>query len=216
VDYRRVSQILVFVAAFIAASYLAHRYQSTLELLLGNGGFVSIALFIFITAVFVVFVIPLDIVFLIPLGAHLWGPVPTALMSIAGWVIGASVTFWIARTWGLPLVQYMIGEERVLEMHESVPQTNLFWSVVLLRMLIPVDILSYALGLFSRMSWQSYIVATALGVAPFGFFFSYAGTLPPWYQVTALLGAFALVFFMLFQYRKSRVLGGGQSRSGQE
>jgi len=37
----------------------------------------------------------------------------------------------------------------------------------LLRMVLPVDILSYALGLFSNISFIRYMLATIIGVTPF-------------------------------------------------
>ena len=46
---------------------------------------------------------------------------------------------------------------------------------MLLRILIPVDILSYALGLISAMPLSHYILATAIGITPFSFIWSYAG-----------------------------------------
>jgi uncharacterized membrane protein YdjX (TVP38/TMEM64 family) len=214
--YRRLAEIGVFIAAFITASVLAHRYESTLMNLLGDGGVMSMAVFVFLTAFFVVFVIPLDIVFLIPIGTTTWGPVATALMSILGWVTGASIAFWIARARGVRIVSYLIGDARVAALRERIPQTGLFWSIVFLRMLIPVDLLSYALGLFTHMPWHAYMLATAIGVSPFGFFFAYAGTLPPWYQAAALLSAFALVTVILWQYHKSHGSGGGQIQTGEE
>ncbi|HET9641417.1 MAG TPA: VTT domain-containing protein, partial [Candidatus Paceibacterota bacterium] len=119
-----------------------------------------------------------------------------------GWTIGASVAFSIARRYGLPLVIRLVGERRAVDFRDRVPRTNLFASVILLRMLVPVDLLSYALGLFTDMSWRSYVVATALGVAPFGFYFAYAGTLPLWYQFLAV--AIALVFATVIALRYFR------------
>ncbi len=194
---------VVLIVAFILVSYGVHRYESDIALVLGNGGMSSAAIFIFLTALFVVFIIPLDIVLLIPLGTILWGPVPTALMSITGWTLGALVAFGIARTYGLPLVRTLVGEHRIRMFGEHIPTHDLFWSVVFLRLLVPVDLLSYALGLFSSLSWRKYLVATALGVAPFGFFFAFAGTLPFWYQLFVLCCALLLVSFLFIRFIRS-------------
>ena len=191
---------IVLIVAFILVSYGVHRYESDIALVLGNGGISSSIIFIFLTALFVIFIIPLDIVFLVPIGVILWGPVPTALMSIAGWTLGALVAFGIARTYGLPLVRKLVGERRARMFGEHIPIHDLFWSVVFLRLLVPVDLLSYALGLFSQLSWRKYLVATALGVTPFGFFFAFAGTLPFWYQLFALCCVLLLVSFLLIRF----------------
>ena len=60
----------------------------------------GIAAFTLLTAAFVVFLIPLDVSVLIPLAAHVRGPVATALMSVAGWTLGSSVAFLLARRYG--------------------------------------------------------------------------------------------------------------------
>lgn len=218
-DTRQLIAGIAFVAAFIAVSYGVHRYQSDIVLLLGNGGLASAAAFIFLTALFVVFIIPLDIVLLIPLGVGLWGSVPTALMSITGWTLGALIAFGIAREYGLPLVKRLIGERRATMFEKRIPTGNLFWSVVFLRLLVPVDLLSYALGLFSALSWRNYLLATALGVTPFGFFFAFVGALPSWYQVVALSVALVCVSFLLARathLKGQPVSDDGRNRIGRE
>lgn len=189
---------------FIAVSYFAHHYQSELAVIVRSGSVVSPVTFILLTALFVVFVIPLDIAFLIPIGAAVWGPIPTALMSITGWTLGAAVAFGIARKFGVGLVERMIGLERVRAIERRIPKRNVFWSVVLLRMLLSVDILSYVLGLFSSMRWTQYVVATAIGVTPFGFYFAYTGALPFWYQIVAIVAALVVVVAILARWGISR------------
>lgn len=199
---RRIASLLAVVAAFIIASYLAHRYEDQIALVLSSTGAASMVLFVGFIIVFVVFAIPLDLVLLVPLGAHVWGPVPTALLCIAGWSLGALLALLVARRWGMPVVARLIGRERIENFHDRIPKGQLFWSVILLRMLIPVDILSYALGLFSTMSWSRYFLATMIGVTPFAFFFAFAGTLPVGYQIVSFMGAFVLVSLILLTYGK--------------
>lgn len=201
---RRAASYIAVAAAFVFVSYLVRGHEDFIRLLLAGGGAFGAVLFVLCTALFVIFIIPLDLVFLIPLGVHLWGPLPTAFLSIAGWSIGASTAFAVARRWGLPVVSRMVGEARVREFHDRIPKSNLFWSVVALRMLVPVDLLSYALGLFSHMPWTAYVLATFIGVAPFGFYFAYAGTLPLWYQFIAVTLALMLTSFVLFKYWKRK------------
>lgn len=196
--------LLGFVVVFLIVSMLTRHYHEALGMVLQQGGIFGIILFTLLTAVFVVFVIPLDIVFLIPLGAVVWGPLATAGMSIAGWVLGAAIAFTIARRLGLPVVGRMIGLSRIRAIEKRVPKSNIFWSVVFLRMLVSVDILSYALGLFSPIPWRTYLLATAIGVTPFGFYFAYAGALPFWYQLPALVAALTLATFFILRYGLAR------------
>lgn len=201
---REIVLLGLFAVLFVAVSLFAHQYKDRLTDIVGAGGVAGAGGFILLTALFVVFVIPLDVAFLIPIGANLWGPVPTAFMSIAGWALGASIAFGVARHFGAPVVGKLIGLERIRAMEKRIPRRNLFVSVIVLRALVSVDILSYALGLFSTMSWSSYVLATAIGVSPFGFYFAYASTLPLWYQIIAVAGAVALATAVVVRYGVQR------------
>ena len=56
---------------------------------------------------------------------------------------------------------------------------------------MPVDVLSYALGLFSQIGFWSYFLATVIGVSPLAFGFAYLGEVSYIYQVV-----FGLVFLI--------------------
>ena len=101
----QVGIIGIMAVTFVVVSYVARANEPVLAAIVQDGNVTSIIGFILLTALFVVFVIPLDIVFLIPLGALVWGPVPTALMSIMGWVLGSMVALGIARAFGAPVVE---------------------------------------------------------------------------------------------------------------
>lgn len=210
----RIAQVVAIALAFAVASYLTQTHKALLAAALGAGGAVGPVAFVLITALLVVAIIPLDLVFLVPLGIALWGPAATALLSITGWVLGSAAAFAIARRYGRPVVVRVIGAHRVEVLERHVPTTNLFWLVVLLRMCVPVDLLSYALGLSSRLPWRSYILATALGVTPFAFFFAYAGTLPLARQLPVVLAGLAAAALMLFVAQRVARRGALQPKSG--
>jgi uncharacterized membrane protein YdjX (TVP38/TMEM64 family) len=48
---------------------------------------------------------------------------------------------------------------------------------------MPMDAISYVLGLFSDMSWRTYALATALGLTPSAFILAYIGRTPFAYDV---------------------------------
>ncbi|MFA5942522.1 MAG: VTT domain-containing protein [Candidatus Paceibacterota bacterium] len=195
--YRQLGSYFLLVVAFVAVSSVVRHYQGDIGPFLEQSGVFGAAFFVLLTALFVVFVFPPDIVLLIPLGVILWGPLPAALLLIAGWTLGALAAFSIARRFGLPLVTRIIGTERVAKLTEKVPRTDVFWSIVVLRMVVPVDLLSYALGLWSQVPLRTYLLATMIGVAPFGFFFAFVGALPFWYQLAAFAVAFAGVSYVI-------------------
>ena len=131
--------------------------------------------------------------FLVPIASNIFGWIPTAFITIIAWTIGSAVAFWLARKYGVDIVKRLIPLKQIAKYENKIPEENIFWTVVFLRTTIPVDILSYALGLFSTIKFKPYILATIIGVSPFAFFFAYAGMLPFAYQVIALLIALIIV-----------------------
>lgn len=67
---------------------------------------------------------------------------------------------------------------------------------------MPVDVLSYALGLFSNMSHSAFLLATLLGVTPFAFVFSYLGSLPPGFQLILLIEIILLLIIIRVVYKR--------------
>jgi len=59
---------------------------------------------------------------------------------------------------------------------------------------IPVDILSYAVGLFTDIHAITYFWATLVGIVPFAFIFSYAGMFPWYLQISAFIIGIRIFF----------------------
>jgi uncharacterized membrane protein YdjX (TVP38/TMEM64 family) len=138
---------------------------------------------------------------LIPIAARAWGHVPAALVTTVGWTTGSLLAFYIARRWGSPMVKKLTSMERVKRLRAHVPK-NPFWSVVLLRLVVPMDVISYALGLFTDMTWPSYALATALGLTPSAFILAYIGRMPRAYDII-MFGVGGAVFgWILYSTRR--------------
>lgn len=130
----------------------------------------------FIGAMFIATVAaPIAVLPTVPLVALVLGPFATAVYSIIGWSLGAIVAFLIARHIARPVLERYLSLEDIARYERYIPEDAQFWWVVLLRVAIPVDILSYAIGLVSRMPLGKYVAATIIGVTPFSFVFSYLG-----------------------------------------
>ena len=111
--------------------------------------------------------------------------------------MGSLVAFYIARRWGSPIVRKLTSMERVNRLRRYVPR-HPFWTVVVLRLVMPMDVISYVLGLFTNMSWASYGVATALGLTPSAFVLAYIGRMPRAYDfITLGIGAAVVVWIIL-------------------
>jgi len=187
--------ILFIVLLFIFASYLAREYEENITSIVSDNSTLGMLYYVIITAVAVV-VAPVSTLPLIPIASVAWGWFIAGALSILGWVLGSQIAFLLARRYGKPLVQKMVSLERLERYEKRLPEKNIFWTVVLLRMVVPVDVLSYAVGLFSEMKSRTYFLATILGVIPFAFIFAYTGTLSIGTQLIVYIEVAALIFLV--------------------
>lgn len=191
--------LLAFVGVFMAVSAVAGRYEDALGGFVRTGGAVGFVAFVLLTAIFTVFIIPFDSSVLIPLATTAWGPLSTAFMCVLGWTLGSAIAFFLARRYGPLFVATLVGARRLEEGRERTPHENVFWWALFTQALVPIDVVSYAFGLFTGIGIGWYVLATALGDLVPAFFFAYTGSLPVWYQA----GAFAaglIVIALLFRH----------------
>lgn len=184
---------LFIIALFILVSYLTRQNIDFLKNLIGND-FRGVLIYILITIFAIVFA-PVSMMPLIPIAANLYGIFYSALINIIGWTIGSIIIFFICRKYGVSLVKKFISLEKVYEWENKLPKKNLFLTLILLRMTIPVDILSYALSLFTKINFKTYALTTIIGIIPFAFVFSYLGTISIIYQIIGfIIIGFVIVF----------------------
>lgn len=137
----------------------------------------------------------------------IWGPALTASFNVVGWGIGAAVAFSVAREIGKPLLARFVSFGKIEAYEKNIPLRAEFWSIVALRVVMPVDALSYALGFFSTISFPRYMLATIIGITPFSIVFAYGGEalLDGRYLVAVafavLAGASSLIGLSLFRKR---------------
>lgn len=121
-----------------------------------------------------VVLLPLSSLPLLPAAARIFGVWQTAVLSIAGWWIGCLIAFQIARC-GRPYLEKFTPLAPVDRLEQRIPKDISFVGIVILRMILPVDITSFALGLLKHLSFSTYAVASLIGITPFAFVWSYAG-----------------------------------------
>ena len=194
----KVAAVSGIVALFILAALVASLYQDNLRELTYASGFSGVLFYIFITIIAVV-VAPVSTLPLMPIATASWGWVLAGVYSIIGWTIGAQIAFLLARRYGVPIVKHFMSLEKIQAIEARVPKQNLFWSVVLLRMATPVDVLSYALGIFTRMSSFQYFLSTLIGVSPFAFAFAVVPELPFIYKIEVVSAIGIIVGILLYQ-----------------
>lgn len=195
--------VLLLSSLFLLSAYVAQTYEDYFIYLLQGTGYLGIIAYTGLALATTV-VAPLTSVPLIPIVSNIWGPMTAAIASIIGWLAGALIAFFLSRRYGRSLVERLVSKEKLIAMEKRVPTKNLFWSIVLLRMTVPVDVLSYVLGLFSTISWKTYSMATLIGITPFAFVIAYAGTIPIKYQLAVFaIGAILILFLM--RTRRSKI-----------
>jgi uncharacterized membrane protein YdjX (TVP38/TMEM64 family) len=138
------------------------------------------------------------------------------MLSLFGHVLAAAVCFGISRALGRGPVEVLVGNAGL----ESADRWFARWGVyaVFAGRLLPgvaFDVISYAAGL-TRMGFRTFMVATALGIFPQTFLYSYLGRQAPQY-VGLFLGTSGLVIFgvaavAVIRYRRERRRSGRDLR----
>lgn len=181
---KEIIALLVTLILFIIVSYFSNKYSVEINNLIVPANIYGIFVYLILVIIAVV-IAPLDTLPLMPIAVAIWGPLLTAFLTIIGWTAGSSIAFWIARRFGKKLVCRIVNVCKLEEFELKLADQNIFWLIILARIFLPVDIISYAIGLFTKISWRLYLVATIIGMVPFAFIYSYGVTLPIIYQVIA-------------------------------
>ena len=165
----------IVLCFFILSIFLAHYFENEIRAYTTATGIYGKAFFVLMAIIAVV--IPLwSNMFLLPIGSVAWGPITTALLCIFGWWIGSVTAFYLGRSYSSWLLKRYPSLSSYEYIDRWIPARHSSFHIIFLRMTIPVDVLSYDLGLFSqRISWKQNAITTLIGVTPFAFIFSYAG-----------------------------------------
>ncbi len=213
-QHHKIKEIIVLsglLIAFLGVSAFSRVFSEDLKALIGFRfpyGLLSYSFLLILGEVFV----PGSTLPLVPIAAMLWGSRLSAYATILGWMISAIIAFALARHYGRRLVNRIISQEEVEHIGRSIPDENLFWSVILFRIIFPVDLVSYALGLFTNMRWIAYLLSTVLGLVPYAFFLTHIVVWPRPYRLSAETGGIILTVLgylwvrrrVLFQLKKKR------------
>lgn len=166
--------LILFVVTMLALSF-NHSFLDVLTTRINTNSIGNATMFVFLLVVATV-IAPLTVLPLIPVASLIFGALQTSLLSIAGWTIGAVISFLLARLFGKRALRLFISLEAIERLEEKIGSRAEFWYLVCLRMILPVDVLSYAFGFISKISFSSYFLATLIGVTPFSFIFAYGGS----------------------------------------
>ncbi len=197
--------VLVFIGAAVFLSTQLDLME-TLQLSAANGQLhVAYGVYVLILILAVV-CMPFTVMPLIPVAASIFGPFITGVLSVIGWTLGSMAAFLIARHVGRPVLKRLLPLKKIDELLSTVPKRSRFMFIVLLRLTLPVDIASYALGLTKSLRFIEYSTASFVGVLWSSFSFAYLGDalLKGNLIVSAQLAIASLVIFLIGWYLLKR------------
>lgn len=174
IDIRHLLGIALLALVMGASVFASAFIPEDVSVLLTENRYLSALIFALLMCGATV-IAPITLLPAVPMVAPILGPFLTGISCALGWTLGAVIAFLIARHGGRPIMCHFLNL-RTLEQFESrIPSEAHFFLILALRLVIPVDVLSYALGLFSSVSLSVYTLATSLGVLWFSFAFAYLG-----------------------------------------
>lgn len=196
--------VFILALLYIVTSYYSNNYSEEILSYLGEGSLVKAALLYIFLSIISVVVAPIASLPLLPILANLWGSFWAGIVSILGWTLGNLIAFILAKKYGRPIVKKIGTEKEIADLREYLPSKNdnLFGNLVLLRIIFPVDLLSYVLGLFAPdIKLKTFFWSTLIGIAPGALLFSYLGTMSVAFQII-LFGVAFLIFYYGSRYIK--------------
>lgn len=193
---------------FVLSCIVIPLMNEPMELIKSSISGMNVVSYLAYTAILIAAVVfmPLTVMPLIPLATSIIGPLPTAILSVIGWTVGAMIAFLIARHLGRPILEKFVPLQKLDAIVDYFPDKAQFIFVVLLRLTLPVDLVSYALGLTKSLGFIEYSVATFIGVIWFSFAFAYLGEalLSGNMPLLIELGGLSLVIFVAGWYLLKR------------
>ena len=196
--------ISFIIILYLVLSYIFRQNFVFIQDTLSKGYFIGIPAYIFIMILDVV-IVPIGIPF-IPVATDIYGIFIASLLTILGWGLGCSISFFIARKYGLKVIKRFFSEGSIEKMINLIPEKNIFLFIIFIRIFLPLDIGSYSLGTFSKVGYKKYLFASVIGIIPASIILSYIGKLPLSYEAIALilLTIFVVVIFFLYSRKKSK------------
>ena len=184
---------IAVAALFVIGTVLTSKFALPIRTMLAEHAWLGIVVIV-ATSVVAVLLPMLTNLPLLPLAVLAYGPWWTALLLLLGWTGGAALSFWLGRHARDTILRHFPSVQRHADIDRMIHRHHRITSLVVLRMTFPVDVLSYALGLFSRSTTLAEnVVSTAIGAAPFALLFAWFPALSAGAQVAVFLAS-ALAF----------------------
>jgi len=192
--------IIIFVALFLASSYLVRQYTANIQGF--RPGIYGAVAYLFLAGLDVV-TVPLLVPF-IPLATQIYGFWLTVALTLAGWLAGMVVAFYISRRLGKTMLKKYAQHESVVALRRFIPKERIFSFTILARIFLPHDIGSYYLGTVTNISFRKYMLGSAIGSLPLAAFLVYLGELPTLYEIGIFAGGLIIISAFVYFGRKNQ------------
>ncbi|MSR87119.1 TVP38/TMEM64 family protein [Candidatus Peribacteria bacterium] len=192
---KKIWPLLIGLVMFIGVSYVLQSYMGDIETSIEESSkLYGMALYVLLGIMTVM--VPFgSLVPFIPVAVALWGWPVAGFLTMVSWILGGQVLFEFARSAGRPIITKLIPRSQMETITNIVKKKGLL-HMIFIRMAVHGDIVSYAFGLFTHVSRQEFLLATAIGVGPGAFMYAYMGSLPLRYQITLVVsGIVALTVY---------------------
>ncbi len=145
------------------------------EYILGYGAWAPVVSVVLLVAQAVIVGIPASLVMFA--NGVAFGTSNGAVVNILGRMVGAAITFGIARMLGKGAVEMLVGKLTQTRKFERWMHRRGGWAVFATRAIpgMPSDMLSYVAG-FTNVSWRTYLIATLFGFLPQSIVFAWFGS----------------------------------------
>lgn len=147
------------------------------------------------------------------LNGLLFGPWIGTLITWGGALVGAQISFELARKWGRPLAERFVTAKSLNRVDRTLDRGD-WWGILLPRFipLLPFTAIDWGLGLTTVPRWR-FFWTTAVGILPGAFAFTATGAGLPFllerFPVATWVAAGMLVLFVAYKLWATRSRGSG-------
>jgi uncharacterized membrane protein YdjX (TVP38/TMEM64 family) len=139
---------------------------------------------------------PLTNIPLVPIAVLIWGPIPTIIYLLFGWLLGDIVAYLVGRYLGYRAVSFFVSKEKLDDWSSLVKKRATFSTALLLRVALPAE-LGYAFGTI-RYPLGTYIMITFLAEIPFAVISAFASEAAVLQDALKFFGLIGILFIVIF------------------
>lgn len=190
--------VLAVLIVFLVLSYSVQENIGFFQKFIGDSSF-GVLIYMALLIGEVVFA-PISALPLIAIVSNLWSLWFVVLITLIAWTIGSVIAFLLAKRYGVLLLKKFVPLNDIYRIEKRIPRDHLFAGVVFLRVALPIDLVSYALGLFTKMKVWRFALATFIGFAPLAILFAYFGGLS--FKIQLWIASIFFMFYIIFLFAR--------------